>query len=114
MLLAAGCTTRPGMDWNDRVGSYTFDQAVMEMGPPDKSATLSDGSKVTEWLTRRGDYGVHSFGYGYGYHGRPYRPYGFYSGFAYGPSEVSRFPDRYIRLVFDPEGKLKAWKDISR
>ena len=41
-LLLAGCVT-PKIDWAARVGNYTYDQAVMDFGPPDKSAKLSDG-----------------------------------------------------------------------
>src|SRR3990172_9124999 len=51
--LFVGCATRK-MDWAGRVGSYTFDQAVLELGPPDKQAKLTDGTTVAEWLTRRG------------------------------------------------------------
>ena len=42
----AGCATTKPIDWNSRVGSYTFDQAVTELGPPDKQAALSDGKIV--------------------------------------------------------------------
>ena len=52
-LLLAGCVT-PQIDWAARVGNYTYDQAVMEFGPPDKLAKLSDGSTVVEWLLQRG------------------------------------------------------------
>jgi len=36
-LVLAGCVTQK-IDWSARVGNYTYDQAVMELGPPDKSA----------------------------------------------------------------------------
>ena len=44
--LTTGCKTAPKIDWNSRVGNYTYDQAVAELGPPDKSAKLSDGKTV--------------------------------------------------------------------
>jgi hypothetical protein len=113
VCLAAGCTTRPKIDWNSRVGSYTYDQAVMDYGPPEKSAELSDRSLVAEWLTRRGAYRVDS--YGYSYYGRPYyRPYGYYPGYATGPYDVSRTPDYFLRLIFDPEGRLKGFNQFSK
>lgn len=110
-LLAAGCVSRPRIDWNARVGSYTFDQAVIDMGPPDKSARLSDGSVVAEWVVLRGGYTTYSFAYG---EGAPGLPYGTYSGWAYGPYGVTRYPDRHLRLVFDPGGRLKSWKQFDR
>src|SRR6185295_2792300 len=63
--LLAGCASTPKVDWNARVGNFTYDQAVAEMGPPDKSTKLSDGSTVADWITRKSS-GL-SFGLGTGY-----------------------------------------------
>src|SRR5690348_1979923 len=53
--LLAGCATHhPKIDWAARVGVYTYDQAVVELGPPDKQAKLADGSLVADWLLHRG------------------------------------------------------------
>lgn len=52
--MVTGCATQK-INWAGRVGAYTFDQAVVELGPPDKQAKLTDGSVVAEWLTRRGN-----------------------------------------------------------
>ena len=30
IVFIAGCKTTPSVDWNSRVGTYTFDQAVAE------------------------------------------------------------------------------------
>lgn len=106
-LMLAGCATgKP--DWANRVGTYTFDQAVLELGPPDKQAELEDGTRVAEWLTRRGYAHSHpEFGY-YGH-----RPWGFY-GPAY-PSYVEAYsPDYWLRLTFSPDGTLQAWKRFAR
>ncbi|MEY4916226.1 MAG: hypothetical protein RL616_139 [Verrucomicrobiota bacterium] len=51
IILFVGCATTR-VDWNGRVGNFTFDQSVTELGPPDKSAKLSDGRTVAEWVTR--------------------------------------------------------------
>src|ERR1039457_4921748 len=48
----AGCVTMSKIDWAARVGNYTYDQAVTELGPPDKAAKLSDGTTVVEWRMR--------------------------------------------------------------
>ena len=59
LVLLTGCAT-PRIDWQARVGHYTYDQAILELGPPEKSATLTDGSVVADWLTQRGsdDFGL--------------------------------------------------------
>ena len=106
-LLFTGCATRK-IDWASRVGSYTFDQAVVESGPPDKQARLEDGTLVAEWLTRRG--------YTQSYPAAPY--YGYRSWDCYGPvfpTYINSYsPDYFLRLTFDPQGRLKAWKTFSR
>jgi len=107
-LLGGGCVT-PRIDWAARVGHYTYDQAVINLGPPDKYAGLTDGTIVAEWLTHRGyvtTYGSFgSWGYGpYGY-GPPYPGSLAYTGVS---------PDYYLRLVFGPDGKLRAWKRFAR
>src|SRR5208283_5059824 len=58
LLLAAafiaGCRTTPAVDWNSRIGTCTFDQAVAELGSPDKQSKLSDGRAVDQWITLHG------------------------------------------------------------
>ena len=108
LVLAAvvGCATNK-IDWNTRVGTYTYDDAIREFGPPDKSAKLSDGSTVADWLTMRGMQTATAYGGGW-------HPYGRYG---WGPSYVvvdPPSPDRYLRLVFDTENKLTAWQKTYR
>lgn len=105
VLLSAGCATQK-IDWAGRVGNYSYDQAVMELGPPDKSAKLSDGIIVAEWLTRRGSPAYNAIGYGY----YPYPCWG-----PAWPGYVNTYwPDYYLRLTFGPDGKLEAWKKFSK
>jgi hypothetical protein len=106
-LLWAGCATSK-VDWNSRIAIYTYDQAVMEMGPPDKYAKLTDGAVVAEWMTRRGYSGGFMYGYAYPYYGYPWHRYPPYY-LAEPPS-----PDYFIRLTFGPDGKLQAWKRLAR
>jgi hypothetical protein len=51
VVVFAGCATHR-IDWTARIGHYTYDQAVTELGPPDKQAKLTDGRVVAEWITR--------------------------------------------------------------
>ena len=98
-LFATACATTPKIDWDTRVGSYTFDAAVREMGPPEKTASLSDGTRVADWLVFRGrnNSTYHSFP-----DGRVIR------------TEGVRDPDRLLRLTYAPDGKLKEWKRVWR
>lgn len=107
LLLVAGCST-PKIDWNARIGNYSYDQVVLELGPPDKEAKLTDGTIVADWLTRRGyryPYPVGGY-YGYcapGYYGPPY------------PTYVNAYaPDYFLRLTFAPDGRLQSWKKYMR
>ena len=97
-ILFAGCATHR-IDWNSRIGNYTFDQAVTELGPPDKQAKLSDGSLVTEWVSRYYNGGTAVVGAGYyGYPG--------------GVGVVSTPPSYYeskLRLTFGTNHVLTAW-----
>ena len=104
--LLIGCATEK-VDWAPRVGHYTYDQAVLEFGPPDKYARLTDGTIVAEWLTVRGAaYSqATTLGSGGGYpywYGPP------------GPTFIDTYqsPNRYIRLTFGPDGLLQAWKTV--
>lgn len=106
-LLVTGCATSR-VNWASRVGLYTYDQAVVDYGPPDKVAKLTDGSTVAEWLTDRGYSYVHT----------PY-PYGYYYTYAWPPVypyyyQTFNAPDYYLRLVFDPEDKLKSWRRFAK
>ena len=48
----AGCATNPAVNWDSRVGHYTYSQAVAELGPPDRQARLSDGKSVYKWYVQ--------------------------------------------------------------
>jgi hypothetical protein len=107
VLGLGGCATQR-IDWRARVGNYTLDQAIVDLGPPDKQAKLTDGTVVAEWLTRRGyRYSTYVGGF-YGvcsplYYGPPY------------PTYVDSYaPDYFLRLTFGPEGRLEAWKRFAK
>ncbi|MGV3771878.1 MAG: hypothetical protein ACO1QB_03190 [Verrucomicrobiales bacterium] len=94
-----GCATGPKVDWEGRIGAYSYDQAVIELGPPDKVADLSDGSRVAEWLTSRGGSGGGTFVMT----GR----------FAHHYSDFPS-PDYFLRLSFDPQGKLTNYRNVVK
>jgi hypothetical protein len=97
-LFLTACATNK-VDWQSRVGNYSYDQAVLEFGPPDKEATLQDGTRVSEWLTSRG----RSQGGFATYMGR---------GLVHVSNDIS--PDYYLRLTFDPSGKLQSFRKYAK
>lgn len=97
--LLAGCASNK-IDWGSRVGNYTFDDVVLEMGPPDKVATLQDGTKVAEWLTSKGRRMGGSF---FISRGR----------FIHSTPDFEG-PDYYMRLIFDQDGRLTSYKQVVK
>jgi hypothetical protein len=95
-----GCKSTPKVDWSSRVGNYTYDQAVAELGSPDKTAKLSDGNTVADWIKHSG--GGMSFGVGTGYSSG-------HSAVGVGQSVGSGYPDKVLRLTFGPDNKLLSW-----
>jgi hypothetical protein len=106
LLFLSGCAGRPAVDWNSRIGVYTFDQAVLELGPPDRSSELSDGTRVAEWISYRPARGAVTFGMGTGFHRRHT---------AVGVGHTVGVPIRgadILRLTFAPDGRLIAWNRV--
>jgi hypothetical protein len=100
-LILAGCATTR-VDWNARIGSYTFDQAVIELGPPDKQARLSDGRSVAEWVTRYQNGSSISIGTGYSRYGYPY-------GMGVVQTTGPAYYEHKLRLTFTAENVLASW-----
>jgi hypothetical protein len=98
-----GCRTTPKINWDARVGAYSYDQAVAELGPPNEETTLSDGVRVAQWITGRvGNTTAFPVGGAWGPYGGFYAP---------GPVVVSSsITQYYLRLTFGPDGQLQAWK----
>jgi hypothetical protein len=97
-ILFAGCATHR-VDWNARVSTYTFDQAVIELGPPDKQAKLSDGKLVAEWITRYNNGSSVAIGTGF---------YGHTGGVGIVQTTPSYYESK-LRLTFNPNNILAAW-----
>ena len=109
-LFLAGCATP--IDWNSRIGVYTYNQAVMDYGPPMTMTRLKDGSTIADWMTKRSTVVVQPAPYFYG--PGPYYRGGYYG---YGPAttgSTSYFPAQFLRLEFDANNRLKAWKKYSK
>ncbi len=94
------------IDWSQRVGTYTWSDAITDLGPPDVTGDGSDG-KLGEWIvSRRGRLGI-GFGVGGG-------SIGGNSGVGVGVGSGISTPARgdFLRLKFDREGKLFEWSRV--
>jgi hypothetical protein len=100
VMLFAGCATSR-IDWNARLGHYTYDQAVMEFGPPDSQARLSDGRLVAEWISHYSSGGTMMVGGGISS----------YPGFFCSPTYYSgpTYYESKLLLTFGTNNVLVAW-----
>jgi hypothetical protein len=99
-----GCKTTPPIDWGSRVGVYTYDESVLELGPPDRMTLISTG-RVAEWLTGRSTSPRFSFGVG---------SYGGGTGVGVGTGTGGGVVENILRLTFDKEDKLVTWENTRR
>lgn len=102
LILLLSCTSRQGPDWNGRIGTYTFDHAVTELGPPDRSTDLSNGHRVSEWDRNHRNSHI-SFGLGTGYYRRG-------TSIGFGTTVAPYYGVEVLRLTFDKDGILRAWE----
>jgi hypothetical protein len=99
VVFIAGCKTTTQVNWDNRVGSYTLDQAVADLGQPSKQAILSDGKNVAQWITLHGSNGfVAGGGFGNGNYGMDA-----------GQGIAQSYKDHVLELTFGTDGKLASW-----
>ena len=106
VLVLAGCITAGNNQWAARIGHYTLEQAMLELGPPQRSAQLKDGVVVAEWINKL-DGNVKPGGPNQEW------PTHFHNGAA-GASAPAGFPACHLRLTFAPDEILIGWKMYSR
>lgn len=94
-------------DWNGRIGTYTYEDAVSELGKPTMTSESNTG-RVAEWAIR-GSPNM-SFGVGVGS-----GSYGSHTGVGVGAgSSVTPRPHgEYLQLQFTPDDKLSAWSKVK-
>lgn len=101
LFMLPACKSTPKIDWNSRIGTYTYDQAVIDMGPPDKMAEISEG-RVAEWLVNRSRSPSFSVGFG---------SFGGSGGVGVGTGTGGNVIENYLRLNFNKEGVLESWEN---
>lgn len=110
-LALAGCATP--VNWQARVGVYTYDQARKDYGNPISVTKFTDNSFVAQWATTRGKVAV-TPGKKSADSGAYYRR-GFYGpAWGYPAYRSTYFPGNYLRLRFGPDDRLMSWKKYSR
>ena len=96
IAFVTGCATIPPVDWNSRVGHYSYAQAINELGPPNRQVRLSSGAIEFKWFVQPN--GVNSL---------PNN--GLNNGFGAGPNLTPAFNNQYLQLTFDANGVLANW-----
>ncbi len=105
VLLTGSCASGPkadikDIDWRSRIGTYTYEEALAELGEPDVISETGEG-RIAEWVLRRSP--MISFGFGFGGAG-----YGHHSSSGGGgATTVSPPPSgEYLHLRFDKDDRL--------
>src|SRR5258705_5706182 len=96
---ATGPKVDPAIDWNSRIGSYTYEEAVNEIGKPDAVADSNEG-RVADWILKRSPNVSFGFGVGTGVAG-PHVGTGVGVGTTVSPPPHGE----YLRLIFDPQNR---------
>jgi hypothetical protein len=111
ILLVGSCASGPRVtvedsEWGARIGKYTYQEALSELGEPQLIGESSEG-KIAEWVLRQSV--PFSIGFGFGSSG-----YGHHSSTGGGVgTSVSPPPSgEYLRLRFDRDGKLVEWTKV--
>jgi hypothetical protein len=99
VALLAGCATTPPVDWNTRIGKYTYAQAVTELGPPAREARLSDGKIVCKWFSQSPS--GPRFNSGMSYYGN--------NDFGADQNIGSAYNNQMLQLTFGTNRTLTAW-----
>ena len=111
VLLIGSCATAPRISvedsrWGARIGTYTYQDALTELGEPQMISESSEG-KFAEWVLRQSIPFSIGFGFGgagYGHHTS--------TGGGVGASVSPPPSGEYLRLRFDPDGKLAEWTKV--
>ena len=112
ILLAGACASGPKInvsdaEWKGRIGTYTYEQALAELGPPNVVGESGEG-KTAEWVIRQSPATSFSFGLGgASYGGNTARGAGVGTTVSPPPS------GEYLRLRFDKNGKLAEWTRVK-
>lgn len=95
------------IDWNSRIGQYTYADALAELGQPDLIGESSSG-RTAEWVVQRRSEPSFGIGIGSGAIG-PHTGVGVGVGSTIG----GRPHGDYLQLTFDTTGQLREWSRVK-
>jgi uncharacterized membrane protein YfcA len=103
ILLVWSCVSGPRVtvedsEWGARIGKYTYQEALAELGQPQMISESSEG-KIAEWVLRQSM----PFSIGFGFGG---------AGIGVGTSVSPPPSGEYLRLRFDRDGRLTEWSKV--
>ncbi len=112
ILLAGACASSPKInvsdaEWKGRIGTYTYEQALAELGPPNVFGESGEG-KTAEWVIRQSPATSFSFGLGGASFGGKTA-----TGVGAGTTVSPPPSGEYLRLRFDKSGKLAEWTKVK-
>ena len=112
VMVVSGCSTGvktkiEGVDWTGRIGSYTYAQAVADLGEPHSLWESSQG-KTAEWIVSRSPQMSFGIGVGGGSYGRSSG-----GGVGVGTSVTPRPRGEYLVLEFDRGDRLREWRTVK-
>ncbi|MBK7997691.1 MAG: hypothetical protein IPK15_02865 [Verrucomicrobia bacterium] len=115
VLVLGGCASEPkvaktnpkNVNWSERIGNYTYDHALADLGKPVLIGESGDG-KTAEWSLRRSPRVSFGLGVGTG-------SFGHHGGVGVGVGSSVTPPPRgeNLRLKFDKDGKLTEWSKVT-
>jgi hypothetical protein len=112
VFLAGSCASGPKanikeIDWGGRIGTYTYEEALTELGEPDVISQSSEGT-IAEWVLQRSPNVTFGFGFGgvgFGHHTS--------TGVGVGTTVSPPPSGEYLHLRFDKDGKLAEWTKVK-
>lgn len=116
-LLGVGCSSSPKprlskaeiqqINWSERIGSYTYAEALTDLGKPAAISESSTG-RTAEWVLRRSPQMSFGVGVGGGSYGG-----GVGTGVGVGTGITPPTRGEYLRLRFGPDEKLAEWSKVK-
>ncbi len=111
VFLVASCASGPktnikGEDFRSRIATYTYEEALAELGEPDVISESAEGI-IAEWVVRRSPMVSFGFGFGAGSYGHHTA-----TGIGVGTSMSPPPSGEYLRLRFNNDGKLSEWSRV--
>jgi len=111
VFLAGSCASGPKarintIDWGSRIGTYTYEEALAELGEPNVIGESGE-AMIAEWVVRRSPMVSFGFGFGTGSHGHHTG-----TGVGVGTSVTPPPSGEYLHLRFDKDGKLAEWTRV--